>query len=577
MLSNGSRAYFYRYLYQNRERYPDVFRQCAEDIRSFLEVQISEHRMSDNLAALYTAALTDAQIRPQNAGDLTKLSYLSHLRTTHLYMKRAVTIYAQSSKERTYPIENGNCVLPIYGEDNRIFLEDAQHNRYTASVPYTCDRMMDPVQAPDQVSVQEMTDLPFALEISGAAGESFEVTDETLQYCEILVRSSGIAPSYRIRLKLRLMDYYERAGDQEKLRAMAGTLEPGDLSADDRVRTIGIMARCGMYAEAAEWLAAGGTDQCPAELLAAAALGAAADAGEDERKLEQAGKIAWAAFERGDHRSDVLALILHSYNGLTKDLLRVRDTILEFAEDDKDPLFTAAEDRLLSQILFSGEWRSMDSDIMKLITMADREGHALPAICRLAYLKTLADRTDSFTEGEADTAKKFMISLLREEIVFPFYRQFAGAGPALRLYDRETMIEYHNPAGVRGARGHVVIHCALERGGRQEPFMAREMKEMVRGFYVSSFFLFYGEQVHYFITDDPEEKNIVESGTIGQDARIDLAQTDRFAQIDAISRAAALREREKTVQLLSEYTKKEYLTAALFGAEEENDVIYQTT
>ncbi|MBQ9049713.1 MAG: hypothetical protein IJ126_03790 [Lachnospiraceae bacterium] len=614
MLSNGSRAYFYRYLYQNRERYPDVFRQCAEDIRSFLEVQISEHRMSDNLAALYTAALMDEEIRPQNAGDLTKLSYLSHLRTTHLYMKRAVTIYAQSSKERTYPIENGNCVLPIYGEDNRIFLEDAQHNRYTASVPYTCDRMMDPVQAPDQVSVQEMTDLPFALEISGAAGESFEVTDETLQYCEILVRSAGIAPSYRIRLKLRLMDYYERTGDQEKLRGMAGTLEPGDLGADDRVRTIGIMARCGMYAEAAEWLAAGGADQCPAELLAAVALGTAADADEDERKTEQAGKIAWAAFERGEHRRDVLALILHSFDGLTEDLLRVRDTILEFAENDEDPLLTAAEDRLLSQILFSGEmaanqedlllrqyrrgdshrvlaaagisqychyvfaeWRSIDSDIMKLITMADREGHALPAICRLAYLKTLADRTDSFTEGEADTAKRFMISLLREEIVFPFYRQFAGAGPALRLYDRETMIEYHNPAGVRGARGHVVIHCALERGGRQEPFMAREMKEMVRGFYVSSFFLFYGEQVHYFITDDPEEKNIVESGTIGQDARIDLAQTDRFAQIDAISRAAALREREKTVQLLSEYTKKEYLTSALFGAEEENDVIYQTT
>ena len=150
-------------------------------------------------------------------------------------------------------------------------------------------------------------------------------------------------------------------------------------------------------------------------------------------------------------------------------------------------------------------------------------------------------------------------------------------GPGLRLYDRETMIEYHNPAGVRGARGHVVIHCALERGGRQEPFTAREMKEMVRGFYVSSFFLFYGEQVHYFITDDPEEKNIVESGTIGQDARIDPARADRFAQIDAISFSAARREREKTLQLLGEYTKMEYLTDALFGPEEESDVIYQTT
>ena len=276
-----------------------------------------------------------------------------------------------------------------------------------------------------------------------------------------------------------------------------------------------------------------------------------------------------------------------------------------------DPAVITAEDRLLSQILFCGDmigeqealllrqyerggthrslagagiaqychyvfadWHDMDSSIMNLITEADREGQTLPAICRLAYLKTLAEGEGNFSEEEAASAERFLTSLLREEIVFPFYRQFAGAGPALRLYDRETMIEYHNPAGARGVRGHVVIHCALDRGGRQEPFMAREMKEMVRGFYVSSFFLFYGEQVHYFITDDPEEKNIVESGTIGQDARIDLVQTDRFAQIDAICRAADRREREKAAALMREYARKEYLTKTLFGAEEESNVIY---
>jgi hypothetical protein len=298
-----------------------------------------------------------------------------------------------------------------------------------------------------------------------------------------------------------------------------------------------------------------------------------------------------------------------------EDLSRVRDAVMEAAQEDPDdPAFVMAEDRLLSQMLFSGEmgdsqealllrqykrggahrtlsasgiaqychyvfaeWRDMDPLIMNLITEADREGHTLPAICRLAYLKTLAEGNANFSEKEAAAAERFLSSLLREEIVFPFYRQFAGAGPALRLYDRETMIEYHNPAGARGARGHVVIHCALDRGGRQEPFMAREMKEMVRGFYVSSFFLFYAEQVHYFITDDPEEKNIVESGTIGQDARIDLVQTDRFAQIDAICRAADRREREKTAELLREYTKKEYLTKTLFGTEEESNVIYQTS
>ena len=616
MLSNGSRAYFYLYLYRNRKRYADVYAQCAEDIRSFLEVQISEHRMTENLAELYTAALADESIRPANAGDLTKLSYLSHLRTTHLYIKKAVTIYAQSSKERVYPMEGGNCILPIYGEDNRIFLEDAQHNRYTASVPYTCDRMMDPVKSPDLVSYQEMADLPFAMEISGVAGESFEVTDETLQYCEILVRSASVAPTYRTRLKLRLMDYYERTGDLEKLRAMAGTLEPGKLRAEDCVRTIELMNRCGMYAEAADWIALSGTENIPAAVLSDAALGTAADASEDGESRSKAGRIAWAAFERGDNQRRILELILSEYNGLSEDLLRVRDALLEVTEDEAedDPAVTMAEDRLLSQMLFSGEmsrgqedlllrqyrrgknhrvlagagvsqychyvfadWHEMEPGIMRLITAADREGHEMPAICRLAYLKTLVERSDSLSEEEAESAGRFLTSLLREEIVFPFYRQFGGVGPGLRLYDRETMIEYHNPGGARGARGHVVIHCSLDRGGKQEPFMAREMKEMVRGFYVSSFFLFYGEQVHYFITDDPEEKNIVESGTIGQDARIDLAQSDRFAQIDAMSLAAARREREKTAALISDYSRKEYLTAALFGTEEDSDVIYQIT
>ena len=616
MLSNGSRAYFYLYLYRNRSRYGDIFAQCAEEIRSFLEMQISEHRMTENLAELYTAALTDESIRPVNAGDLTKLSYLTHLRTTHMYIKKAVTVYAQSSKERVYPVEGGNCILPVYGEDNRIFLEDAQGGRYTASIPYTCDRMMDPVKAPDQVSFQEMADLPFAMEISGVAQDSFEVTDETLQYCEILVRSASVDPSYRIRLKLRLMDYYERTGDPEKLRGMAGTLEPGDLSTEDRVRTIELMNRCGMYREAADWIAICGTENCPAAVLSDAALGAAASMEESSGSREKAGRIAWAAFERGDRQKEILELILENYNGLTDDLLRVRDALFELKGEDPedDPALTMAEDRLLSQMLFSGEmspgqeelllrqyrrglnhsvlagagisqychyvfadWHEMEPGIMRLITLADREGTSMPPICRLAYLKTLARKTGNFSEEEAETAGRFMTSLLREEIVFPFYRQFGGIGPGLRLYDRETMIEYHNPAGVRGARGHVVIHCSLDRGGKQEPFMAREMKEMVRGFYVSSFFLFYGEQVHYFITDDPEEKNIVESGTIGQDARIDLVQSDRFAQIDAISHAAAGKEREKTAALISEYSRKEYLTGVLFGTEEDSDAIYQIT
>ena len=92
MLSAGSRAYFYRYLYQTRKEYPAIYERHREDIRNYLALQIEEHRMNENLAVLYKEALIDPDIRPDNAGDLTKLSYLSHLRTTHLDMKRSMYI-----------------------------------------------------------------------------------------------------------------------------------------------------------------------------------------------------------------------------------------------------------------------------------------------------------------------------------------------------------------------------------------------------------------------------------------------------------------------------------------------------
>ena len=52
MLSAGSRAYFYRYLYQTRKEYPAIYERHREDIRNYLALQIEEHRMNENLAVL---------------------------------------------------------------------------------------------------------------------------------------------------------------------------------------------------------------------------------------------------------------------------------------------------------------------------------------------------------------------------------------------------------------------------------------------------------------------------------------------------------------------------------------------
>ena len=94
-------------------------------------------------------------------------------------------------------------------------------------------------------------------------------------------------------------------------RDAAGTPVPaGEPEPEDRVRAIELLDRAGMYPEAVEWIIANGTANLSSQFLTSVALGAGEMAQEDEALETKAGRIAWAAFERGESGREILELIL---------------------------------------------------------------------------------------------------------------------------------------------------------------------------------------------------------------------------------------------------------------------------
>ena len=91
---------------------------------------------------------------------------------------------------------------------------------------------------------------------------------------------------------------------------------------------------------------------------------------------------------------------------------------------------------------------------------------------------------------------------------------------------------------------------------------------MYEGVYVTGFLLFFGEQMHYYITDDDAEKNVVESGTIGQDARTPVSGQDRFRAINEIAMLTALGRDAEALSHLEKYSRKSWLAARLFDDRE---------
>ena len=70
--------------------------------------------------------------------------------------------------------------------------------------------------------------------------------------------------------------------------------------------------------------------------------------------------------------------------------------------------------------------------------------------------------------------------------------------------------------------------------------------------------------MHYFITDDEEEKNIVESGTVGQDARLSRPMDDRFGRINTIEQHLVLHDAEAAFRELEEYDRLYFMVTQLF-------------
>ena len=529
------------------------------------------------------------------------------LRTTASRAVRAVLVYDRFRGEQVFPIKDGVAFLPVYGDANTVFLEDAAGNRCAKSLPYALDVKEDMESAlqdngPDITLLSapsgpaKLTENPYALAqwlgFGSRSGIRLRYGQETMEAAGRLLDSGLLTFAAHTKLILLCLERCGRqSGDAgELVRFFLSRVQPMRCSESERERLLGYLLDAGENEEAVRWLGAFGPDKISSGLLARACTGVLWEGNVQDVVVSSA----WEAFVRGNRDSVLLERLAAEFTGLSEELLDLRRACTEAGLPTND-----LEQRIIRQILYSGS--SGPGAAQVIVSAAGRLGDVfLPAvaqyadyafsnglslgvrmtdliagllleegdrpadICRIAYLKELSMRHEEITEREKAAAQASLAALLSREIIFPFYRQFPGYDDRLDLYAEETLVQYH-PASPDDGRGrHIVFHYAASRRGEAGNYRARPMKEMYRDFFVSGFVLFYGEQMHYYITDDAAEKNVVQSGTVGQDARIPESCSGRFGLINDTTRAAALREYDEALELLTGYYRRSYLESELF-------------
>lgn len=584
-------AYLFHYVLENKKTFADLMDQYLPQIDRFTLDQLMQHRMNPDLAYLYEHYLTAGRVlNEETAAAAVSAVFSCLVRTQAEGARRLVLVYEHFQPEQYFPLMQGTAILPVYGGNAILLSEEDNGDRHTGDA---CEvrHLMDYEKFAKLLAIYPVSNIGFELYLSGMSGSYYPVSEENAARYRNLAENQEIPESYRKCLRRELLHFYEKQGNTEKLDDFLEKVKPDGLDTQSRAELLRALTVRGLSDRAYQWICHFGTAGVDGDVL----LRMCTELLQDKTPVddEDLTAFSFAAFARGSYNAEVLTYLANFWDGRTKDLENIR-LALEGFELEEGTLCR----RILWQVLFTGEIpenreklilecqrdgtdaelladalaqaghfyfvsrKKMAEEEFSLIAEFGRTGVPLLDICRIAWLKHRSEQSGEIADRDLEVTSLFLTDLLERKIVFPFFRQFVGILPGLQAYADETLVEYRS--GPENAGKRVLYHYAMERNGVRDKYAAKEMKEMYEGVYVTGFLLFFGEQMHYYITDDDAEKNIVESGTIGQDARTPVSGQDRFSAINEIAMLTALGRDAEALSRLEKYSRKSWLVSHIF-------------
>ncbi len=591
-------AILYRYIYENRETYSELYETYRPRIEKFLMGQLDKGRISKDLGYLYMHLMSRQMVDATNCSKVLSVLYTHELTVDNPEIIRALVVYEKCEKEMEYPVRDCKAFVPIYGADYAILFEDEDGNRYYSSVKYIEDKLMNPTGLAEYAipyiqKGQENLDL-FLCELGK---DAYSITLENVGRYRELAGSRYVRSSSRNEITNNLIRFYYDNDFTRQLTEYLEEIDPNNLSTNERNQVIEIMVHVGMYERALSWIKWYGTFGIDPKVLVRL-CGRHIDMGnfeDDEENIQ----IAFYAFSKGKYDEQLLAFLADNYNGSAREMRDIWKAARSFGVD----VYKLSE-RILLQMLYSGAYVGEKTSILReyikggsntdvekaylsqcaydnfvrdaitdgyifdRIGRLHEEGEDLPDVCKLAYLRFYSEQNVDMGQN-METTRQFLEDIDLSGRYFPFFQKYVSDIPAMQKYADKTMIEYRTKPGIK-----CMIHYFISTGredvdGEYKQF---EMKEMYDGIHVASFVLFFGEEIQYYITEIADESEngadskLTVSGTISKSDIVQAVSSDRFTIINDIMIGETLQDYDTVDKLMAEYYKKRFMSKKLFHA-----------
>jgi hypothetical protein len=604
-------GFLYAYIIRNRDKYPDLEQSYRIAIERFVVEQIKAGRINENLAYLYQHMLSKQMITDDMAYSYTPLLFMHRIYVDNPNVKNIVVIHEKVNGESLYPVVNNVGMLPIYGSEYKIFLQDEAGNRFTKSIFFENKQLMEPRHQLDYVSGYMQGRLSFDIYLCEVDKKYITIAPDNVKRFKSLVDSPQVVGGFKKEIRTKLLKFYYDNDMIGELDSYLEDVEADEMDAQERAEFIRYLVSRGMFDKAYCWIKAYGL--AGVDHKAVARLISKRIVSDDYEYDEFLVNVSYYIYKNMKYDENILRYLLINYEGSSMELRRlwksaqdiemessvIMEKILKQMKytginiPDRDRMLIAYSDcqncneAIVKDLLLDTAYeyfvneQVVENEIFNMLYSRYKNGEMSERILKMALLKYWAENVGTDIDVPDDTVRSFVQELISDDIYFKFYINIADIVPELHYVKNCSFVEYRTTP-----KSRVCIHYAMydesekESDLPDESFEIKEMREMYDGIYVSMFQLFYGENIQYYISESRvDDDNIVQEyvtksdtlyGSTGEPQEngpitsSNKYSDDRFTILNDIMVSINLGDEITAQQLTEEYLCKDFCARELF-------------
>lgn len=583
-------AYLYAYVYKHREEIPDIYVNYCAAMERFVLEQIQHGRINKDLAYLYRNLVSLPMIDEESAGQLVSLLFMREIQVSSDKIAEVILVYPYGVGSKIYPVTAGRAMVPVYDSDCKILLGDGRGNRYTVSMEYRAQAMIESTKLAHMIAPFVRDHLGYAVYACYEYQNSFAVQEDNADLFVRLAESDRIEENVKREIRMMLVDFFYEKDRMRELDDYLLALKPENMQKRDCKKMVRYMVARGMYEEAYDWVRSIGPYHVDAKVLMKL-CSRLLDMEEREEDPVMTG-ILFYILRKGKYDENILKYLVKYYSGSIKDMRDIWKTAESFGVDT----YSLCE-RMLVQMLYTGShvgekgeiFRSYSKNggseelmaaylskccydyavgeqitepyIFESVMELCRRQVPLHLVCKIAFLQYYAENKQEQTEKCRQVCTCFLEDLLAENIVLPVYKEYQGYLPRMEEYLDKTMVEYRAKPGSKA-----VIHYVIQsEGSGEKEYCKEEMKDMFAGICVKEFILFFGERLQFYITEEADGgEQLTKSGTINKSDVGQESSESRFSMLNDIMIGKNLQDYDTVNHLLQEYYKRDFMVDKIF-------------